>query len=88
VLTGAVGQFLLAGARVKVNFVANLEVFPGPAIKVRFDVLRHERVVLPARNPIPNFGFHATMPGQATCVDKRAKRSEKAVKMNKRKSEE
>ena len=65
-LTGAVGQFLLAGARVKVDFIANLEVFPGPTIEVRLDVLRHERVVLHARDPISDFRLHATMPAQAT----------------------
>ena len=75
-LTGAVG---LAGARVKVDFVAQLEVFPGPAIEVRLDVLRHESVVLHPWDPIPDFGFHATMPAQATCVIK-GQRSEEAVK--------
>ena len=51
----------------KRNFVSSLEVFPGPAIEVQLDVLRHESVVLNARDPIPNFGLHATTPAQATC---------------------
>ena len=78
-LTGAVQQFLLAGARVKIEFVAQFEVFPGPAIEVQLNILRHESVVLHTLDPIPDFGFHAAMPAQATCVIK-GQRSEEAVK--------